>query len=64
MTCCGGMIEITSHDDLEPRYLCTECGRQGGQDEFPDPLPDPPAPLGWRDRLAMFLYRLADRISQ
>ncbi len=64
MTCCGEIIEITTHDHWEPIFLCTECGKQGPQDSFPDPPPPEPAPLSWREKAANALHRIAQRISQ
>jgi hypothetical protein len=66
MTCCRAPFrEITTQTDREARFLCTSCGKQGPEDAFPDPPPpvEPaPAPLTWREKLAEFLVRLAERI--
>ncbi len=64
LICCGRIEEITTQGDMQRVYLCTICGRQGGEDAFPEPHEPEPPSLSWRDKLAERVHRLADRISQ
>lgn len=65
MTCCGPTPhEITCNADVQRIYLCPICGKQGGECDFPDPQPEAPATLTWREKCAEYLYRLADWIQR
>ena len=60
MTCCGNLIETTTHEDRAPQFLCQECGKQGPQSLFPD-VEVQPEPESRIDRARWWLAeRLAD----
>ncbi len=62
VTCCGPLVETTDQDDPERIYLCTICGKQGGEDVFHDPPPEGPGPPTFRARISGWLHKLADKV--